>query len=175
MRHRTNRHRQDRRLCITNTRAPRRRSTTCGTRHLLRPRAEPDKGIGQPDRRELSRLRRRDDAVDGGGVRRCPDRAAAAETSARRRHSRCHAGTLARSHRHRIADPLERAGSGSRRGRPNARRRLHSCAEAHREAIAATASNIAVLGDNAAAHRSVSRGLSQRPRERGHRPGGDHG
>ena len=42
VRHRTNRHRQDRRLRITNPPAPRRRSTASRTAHLPRPRAEPD-------------------------------------------------------------------------------------------------------------------------------------
>src|SRR5262249_23782386 len=161
VRHRTNRHRQDRRVRITNPRTSRRRSTTSRTAHLPRPRAEPDAGVGEPDRGQLSRLWRGDATVDGGGVRRRPDRIAAAETIGRRRHPRCHTGTLARSDRHPFANPVERTGSSSRRGRSDAPPRLHPCVEAHREAVAATAANVAVLGDDAATDRSPGRRLSQ--------------
>jgi ATP-dependent RNA helicase RhlE len=40
--------------------------------------------------------------------------------------------------------------------RPDARPRLHPCAEAHREAVAPTPANLAVLGDDAAAHRCLA-------------------
>jgi hypothetical protein len=50
VRHRSNRHRQDRRLRTTNPAASRRRSTTRGAASLPRPRAKSDAGAGEPDR-----------------------------------------------------------------------------------------------------------------------------
>lgn len=63
--------------------------------------------------RRFSLLRHGDAAVDRGGVRRAPNRAAAAETRARRRYPRCQAGALARSDRHPVAEPVERGGPDS--------------------------------------------------------------
>ena len=75
------------------------RDRPAAARRLPRAGAEPDPGIGEPDRRQLPDLWRPSAAFDRGRVRRRAARRAAAAPRRRRRHPRRHAGTAARPDR----------------------------------------------------------------------------
>ena len=106
-RHCADRHRQDRRLCPADPAASGRRPAPTGAENLPRPGARSDARAGEPDRRQLPRLWRGDAAVDGGGVRRRPDRPPARADGAWGRYSRRHPGTPARSDRFEVARSVE--------------------------------------------------------------------
>ncbi len=175
LRHRPDRDRQDGRFRIADTPAPLQCTGTADGRHLPSASAEPHSRAGQSNRQELPRLWARAAALHCGRVRRCPDWGTAAAARVGCRHLGGNTGAPARPHRPYISQLVEGPDPGSRRGGSNARPRLHPCPEAHREIVAATASNIAVFGDHAQDDCLASRGIPRRPDPGGRHASGDDG
>ena len=124
--------------------------------------ADPDPRTGEPDRAKIFAPTVASlplsAAVVFGGV---PIGAQQRRLVSRCGHPDRHARAPARSDRPPIARPRERRGAGARRGRPDARSRLHPRAETDRQAGAAAAANVAVFGHHAAADRQTRRRISQ--------------